>query len=90
MSISCCPSGHHIATGSYDKTIRIWDIETGATVGNPLMGHTDCVQSVAYSLNGRCIISGSDDMTIRIWDAETGAPIGRPLEGHTGVVWTVA
>jgi WD40 repeat protein len=67
-------------------TIRIWDVETGAGVGNPLKGHTSYVKSVAYSPDGRHIISGSDDMTIRIWDAETGAPVGRPLEGHYGTV----
>ena len=90
LSLSCSPSRNHIATGSYDKTICIWDVETGATVGNSLMGHTGYVEFVAYSPDGWWIISGSDDMTIQIWDAETSAPVGRPLEGHTDVVWSVA
>ncbi len=89
-SVRCSPNGFHIVSGSNDKTIRIWDAETGTTVGNPLKGHTGDVESVAYSPDGRHIISGSDDMTIRIWDAETGAPVARPLEGHTDFVWTVA
>jgi WD40 repeat protein len=84
-SVAYSPDGQHIISGSDDKTIRIWDAETGAAVGKPLEGHTDCVWSVAYSPDGQHIISGSDDKTIRIWDAETGAAVGKPLEGHTGV-----
>jgi WD40 repeat protein len=54
------------------------------------VGHTDGVESVAYSPDGQHIISGSYDNTIRIWDAETGAPVGDPLVGHTYGVRSVA
>ena len=37
------PDGCHIVTGSIDKTVRIWDAETGAAVGKPLQGHTTSV-----------------------------------------------
>ena len=83
LSVAYSPDGRHIVSGSYDKTIRIWDAETGAAVGNPLEGHTDGVYSVAYSPDGRHIVSGSYDKTIRIWNAETGAAAGTPLEGDT-------
>src|SRR5882757_6181065 len=53
--ISYSPDGSHIATGSGDETIRIWDAETGAAVGNPLEGHTGIVSSVAYSPDGQHI-----------------------------------
>ena len=76
------------SSGSLDG-IRIWDAETGASVNNPIKGHTGTVWSVAYSPDGRHIC-GSDDRTIRIWDAETGAAIGKPLEGHTNDVECVA
>jgi len=60
-------------------------------VGEPLEGHHDHVQCVAYSPDGWRIISGSRDRTIRIWNAETGAGIGDPsLEGHTLEVRTTA
>ncbi|KAG8778858.1 hypothetical protein FRC15_010507, partial [Serendipita sp. 397] len=89
-SVACSPDEHRIISGSYDRTIRIWDAETGAAVGEPLEGHTDSIFSVAYSPDGRRIISGSDDRTIRIWDAETGAAVGEPLEGHTSWINSVA
>ena len=74
------PDGRYIISGSSDKTIRIWDAETGSSIGKPLEAHTDSVWSVACSPEGRHIISGSSDKTIRIWDANTGSD--KPLEGH--------
>ena len=82
-SISYSPNECYIATGSHDKTIRIWDAETGDAVGKPLEGHTGQVWSVAYSHNGQHIISGSYDETIRIWNAEIDLTVGKPLEEHT-------
>ena len=89
-SVACSPDGKHITSGSYDKTIRIWDADTGAAVGKPLEGHTLDVMSVAYSPDGQHIISGSADETIRIWNAATGAAVGNPLEGRTDLVQSVA
>ena len=90
FSVAYSPNGRRIVSGSGDRTIQIWDAETGAAVGNPLEGHTDGVVSVVYSPNGRRIVSGSYDKTIRIWDAETGAAVGNPLKGHTQSVLSVA
>jgi hypothetical protein len=89
-SVAYSPDGQHIISGSYDRTIRIWDAETGAPVGDPLEGHTDWVQSVASSPDGRHIISGSDDSTIRTWDAEAHTAAGKPLGEHTHSVQSIA
>jgi WD40 repeat protein len=83
VSVTYSPDGRHIISGSHDKTIRIWNAETGSTVGKPLEGHTDAVRSVVYSPDGRHIISASFDQTIRIWNAKTGSAVGMPLEGHS-------
>jgi len=44
----------------------VWDAETGTTVLAPLEGHTDCVNSVAFSPDGTCVVSGSGDKTIQV------------------------
>ncbi|KAG9010280.1 hypothetical protein FRB90_007835 [Tulasnella sp. 427] len=68
----------------------MWDAQTGAPIGEPLRGHTEWVNAVAFSPDGTRLASGSDDETIRMWDAQTGAPIGEPLRGHTSYVSAVA
>ena len=89
-SVAFSPDGHRIVSGSYDRTLRLWDAATGQPIGPPLTGHTDVVRSVAFSPDGRRIVSGSDDLTVRLWDADTGRPIRPPLTGHGGHVTSVA
>ena len=42
-------------------------------------GHTNSVQSVTFSPDGKRIVLGSGDTTVRMWDAETGKPVGEPF-----------
>jgi WD40 repeat protein len=74
------PDGKRVVSGSGDKTIRIWDAQTGNPVSQPWEGHTDQVWSVAFSPNGKRVVSGSSDKTIYIWDAQTSNPVLQPLE----------
>ncbi len=89
-SVAFSPDGRRIVSGSYDRTLRLWDAATGQPIEAPLTGHTDVVRSVAFSPDGRRIVSGSNDRTVRLWDAATGRPIGQPLIGHEGHVTSVA
>src|SRR5436190_483759 len=89
-SIAFSPDGKQIASGSWDKTIRVWDAQTGQVVSGPFEGHTDYVTSVAFSPDGKQIASGSWDKTIRVWDAQTGQVVSGPFEGHTSYVICVA
>jgi WD40 repeat protein len=55
-----------------------------------LHGHTDSVQSVAWSPKGKILASGSKDNGIRLWDVVTRHSLGPPLTGHAGTVRSVA
>ena len=75
-------------SGSYDRTVRLWDAATGAAL-QTLEGHSGWVTSVAFSPDGRQVVSGSYDKTVRLWDAATGAAL-QTLEGHSKSVSSVA
>ncbi|KAF9354920.1 hypothetical protein BGX26_007199 [Mortierella sp. AD094] len=76
-----------IASGSDDKTIRLWGAYTSNCI-HTLQGHSDNVISVAYSPKGDRIASGSWDETVRLWDVDTGDCI-QTLRGHSGWVRSV-
>ncbi|KAF9058728.1 quinon protein alcohol dehydrogenase-like superfamily [Rhodocollybia butyracea] len=87
-SVAFSPDGKHIASGSFDHNIHIWDLKTGEEL-QVFRGHTERVLSVAYSPDGKHIVSGSGDKTICIWNSETGEEL-RVLRGHAQSVISVA
>ncbi len=89
-SLAFFPDGKKLASGSFDKTVRIWDSKTGKAIFAPLTGDTTGVMSVAVSPDGKLIASGSWDGTLRIWDSNTGAcPLG-PIAAHSDIILSVA
>ncbi|KAF7724886.1 SCF ubiquitin ligase complex subunit cdc4 [Apophysomyces ossiformis] len=76
--------GNILASGSYDHTVRIWNLETGEPY-HVLEGHRDRVYSVVIDMKRRQCISGSLDSTVRVWSLDDGECL-RLLKGHTILV----
>ena len=58
-------------SGSEDRTVRLWDVETGLLL-HLLAGHEGAVSAVTISPDGNHAISGSYDRTLRLWDLQRG------------------
>jgi WD40 repeat protein len=58
-----------LASGSKDKTVRLWSVELQMKV-NTLQGHDSEVYSVAFSPDGKYLASGSNDNTVKLWSIE--------------------
>ncbi|KAF6525344.1 hypothetical protein HZS61_011139 [Fusarium oxysporum f. sp. conglutinans] len=86
-SVLFSQDGKLIASGSYDHTVKIWNVATGEEE-RTLKGHTDFVNSVVLSKDNKLIASGSRDKTIKIWNVATGEE-EQTLEGHTNSVNSV-
>jgi WD40 repeat protein/uncharacterized caspase-like protein len=70
------PDGAYIATASRDKSIKLWDAETGLEIRS-LLGHQGTVTAIDFSPDGTMMASGAGDNTIRVWDISNGEKIWR-------------
>ena len=90
-SLAFKPNSYLLASGSWDDTIRIWDVGDNTNLRHvrTLRGHTADVTSVAWSPDGSTLASGSGDGTVRLWNPDNGINFA-VLRGHTEQVWCVA
>src|SRR5438270_12752473 len=66
-SVAFSPGGELLASGSHDKSIRLWDIATGKEFRR-LEGHRDWVSCVSFSADGKLLASCSRDWTVKLWE----------------------
>ena len=80
-----------LASGSRDGTLRLWRLSVGERMprSSDLHGHSEAVQAVAFSPDGKTLASASWDETIRLWGVHSGEH-QKTLYGHTDVVTSLA
>ena len=86
-SVAYSPTGAHIASGSIDDTIQVWDAMPGAPIG---ASRYEGVNPVAISSDSAHIISGCNDGTVRMWDVLLGTLIGTLFERFSGYTCTTS
>ena len=82
------PDGTRLASGSKDKTVRLWDTDTGDELAI-LRKHTEWTNVLAFSPDGKMLATGSADKTVHLWDTDTGKLL-MPLIGHLNSIAALA
>jgi len=81
QDVAISSDGQFALSGSWDGTLRLWDLNTGVTTRN-FYGHTKDVLSVAFSADNRQIVSGSRDKSINLWNTLGQCKFVITEEGH--------
>lgn len=87
-AVAVSRDGQTLVSGSADKTIKVWNLETGK-VKSTLEAHTDTIRVIALASDDQTLISASGDKTIKIWDLQT-SHLKRTLTSDAGPVWSIA
>ncbi|MCT7966792.1 serine/threonine protein kinase [Laspinema sp. D1] len=87
-SIALSPDSRLLVSGSVDKTVKLWDLESGQ-VRQSLSGHSNEIWSVTFSPDGSKVASSSGDGTIKVWETSTGKLL-HTLTDHAAWVMSVA
>ncbi|MFO0936983.1 MAG: protein kinase [Gemmataceae bacterium] len=80
------PDGRTLATCGQDRTIRLWDVESGSY--RVLRGHSDEVFTVKFHPDGTRLASAGRDRMVWLWDVARGEEVAR-LSGHSSYIWAL-
>jgi len=82
QDLALSSDGQFALSASWDKTLRLWDLNSGSTTRR-FVGHTHDVLSVSFSADNRQIVSGSRDKTIKLWNTLGECKFTITEDGHT-------
>ena len=91
-AVALTRDGKKLVTGSYDQTLRIWNVKTGSLL-RTLSDHSKEIYCVATSGDGKLVASGGAERTIKLWDLRTGElvrSLGNLILGHADTVTALA
>ena len=86
--VAITPDGQTMVSGSYDKTIRLWELPSGKLLCT-ISGHTHRITSLDISPDGKLLVSSSYDRTIKLWDLSSGKLL-HTFPRHSGKVRYIA
>jgi WD40 repeat protein len=82
-SVVFSPDGRRLLSGSWDKTVKLWDVKIGREILT-FGGHSDKVTSVAFAPDGRRVASASWDGSVKFWHAESGKLLATAMTFSNG------
>jgi serine/threonine protein kinase len=90
-AVAFFPNGFSFASGSYDRTLRLWNIRDNQSFGtlSNHLGSISGINAIAVHPNGSTFATACIDKSVKLWNFRSGKPI-RNLEGHEGQVYSVA
>jgi len=87
-AVAITPDGRHAVSAAYDRTLRVWNLESRGQLRGLQTHRLGMVTAVAIASDGRRAISASEDGTLRVWEPESGRELQR-MTGHEGAVRAV-